>query len=91
MPASAESCVLDEGGRCSVCGDTAFVGEVLEVPARSVARVRLPDGVREVNTDLLAGVKAGERVVVHLGFAIARVREPAGERFVAPAGGEAGR
>ena len=91
QPSLASVCVLDESGACSVCGDTALVGEVLEVPGRSVARVRLSDGVREVNTDLLEGVKAGERVVVHLGFAIARVREPArerepaGERLVAPA------
>lgn len=74
-------CIPDETGHCGVCGDRGLVARVLEVlddgPA---ARVRLEEPGREgeeaeVALDLLGGVAPGDRIVVHMGFAIAAVRE----------------
>lgn len=70
------ACVPDEGESCSICGDEGQVGEVLEIAAgESTARLRLPGGERHVAIELVEDVKAGDRLVVHLGVAIARVRE----------------
>lgn len=78
------ACVPDEDGRCSVCGDEGLVGEVLELGEDGMGRVRLerpgreadPDAPGEaVALDLLEEVAPGDRVVVHMGFAIARIRE----------------
>jgi hydrogenase maturation factor len=68
-------CVPDESGHCSICGDEGLVGAVLEVLDDGAARVRLESGVRRVALDLLEDVRVGDRIVVHLDFAIARVRE----------------
>lgn len=78
------ACVPDETGSCSICGDEGLVGRVVEVPeGGTVGRVRLErdgrgretSGERSVALDLLEEVRPGDRVVVHMGFAIARVRE----------------
>lgn len=78
------ACVPDERGRCSVCGDEGLVGEVLALGEDGMGRVRLarpgreadPDAPGEsVALDLLEEVAPGDRVVVHMGFAIARIRE----------------
>ena len=79
-PGSTEVCVPEADGSCSLCGDEGWVGRVVEVPRPGVARVRREDGVgeaggREVATDLVEPVTAGDALVVHLGFAIAKVRE----------------
>lgn len=74
-------CVPDETGHCSVCGDEGLVGTVLELSDRGdTARVRLDEasrGSREIEAalDLLDGVAPGDRIVVHMGFAIGTVRE----------------
>lgn len=82
---SARVCEPRPDGSCSICGDEGLVGEVLGIRADGVARVRLPDGAeREVATDLLDGVRRGERLVVHLGFAIARVRRDVREEEPRP-------
>ncbi len=62
-------------GSCSICGDEGHVGKVVALASPTTARVRLEGGVRDVAIDLLEGVRPGDRLVVHLGFAIARVRE----------------
>ena len=67
-----EACVPELDGSCSICADEGLVGEVVSVHP---GRVRLARGIEEVAFDLLDDVRPGERVVVHLGFAIARVRE----------------
>lgn len=71
---TVETCV-DQTGRCSLCADEGRVGEVVEVLAGGLARVELPGGIEEVALDLLDGVAPGDRLVVHLGFALARVAE----------------
>lgn len=74
-------CVPEEDDSCSLCGDEGLVAEVLETPrrgGRGRVRISRPDGTgeeRRVAFDLLPDVKAGDRVVVHMGFAIGRVRE----------------
>ncbi len=74
-------CVPDETGRCSICGDEGLVGTVVELAdGGATARVRLDEDSRgrsEVDAalDLVDGVGAGDRVVVHMGFAIGTVRE----------------
>lgn len=80
------ACVPDAAGTCSICGDEGLVGEIVELPADDgMGRVRLETrsgergGSREhkVALDLLEDVRPGDRVVVHMGFAIARIREDA--------------
>ena len=70
--ALADACLPDGG--CSICADQGLVGEVLEV-RQDAAQVRIGQQVENVAIDLLQGVRVGDRVVVHLGFAIARVRD----------------
>lgn len=79
------ACVPEEHRACSVCGDEGLLGEVLEAPnGEAMGRVRLEresaagGGLEQVVAfDLLEDVGVGDRVVVHMGFAIARVREEA--------------
>ncbi len=75
-PAGA-ACAPEEGASCAICADEGIVMEVIDLPAPGVARVRAPGGrpARAVAIDLLEDVRPGDRLVVHLGFAIARVRD----------------
>ena len=75
MPA----CVPDESGHCAICADEGRIGEVVEAsgagsPA-ATGRVRIGDEIEEVSLALLDDVAPGEKLVVHLGFAIARLDE----------------
>lgn len=72
------ACEPQPDGTCSICGDEGLVGVVVRVVSPRAARVRLADGEREVATDLVETVRRGDRLIVHLGFAIARV-EPGGK------------
>lgn len=59
---------------CALCGDEALEGAVHSVDEkRRVALVIIGAHEREVAIDLLASVAPGDRVMVHQGFAIARV------------------
>jgi hypothetical protein len=72
----ADACREDEADRCSICADEGLIGEVLEVAQhQGAAQVRIGPAVHEVAVDLLERVRPGDRVVVHLGFAIARVQD----------------
>lgn len=73
--ASADACLPDAAGSCSVCADEGLIGEVLKLSAQGAAQVRIGRRVQEVTVDLLDRVRPGDRVVVHLGFAIARVQD----------------
>lgn len=73
MRDAPETCVPEADGSCSICADEGLEGEVLSVDP---GRVRLDRGVEDVAFDLLDDVRPGDRVVVHLGFALARVIEP---------------
>lgn len=78
-------CIPDETGHCGVCGDQGLVARVLEVlDGEPTARARLEERERregqeiEAALDLLDGVTPGDRIVVHMGFAIAVVRDEDG-------------
>lgn len=72
-----DACVPEPGGGCSICGDEGREARVLELAeeGRDRGRVRMVDTGEEarVALDLVAGVEPGDRVVVHMGFAIGRV------------------
>lgn len=66
--------VCDAGsGTCRLCGDEAVAGRVVSVDADArTASVAFEDGTATVALDLVdAGV--GDQLLVHLGFAIARL------------------
>lgn len=74
--ASPDVCMADEPSGCSICGDEGLIGEVLEVAqSQGAAQVRIGRDIQEIALDLLEGVRPGDRVVVHLGFAIASVQD----------------
>lgn len=88
------ACVPEDDGTCSVCGDEGLVGVVVEAPqggGSGRVEVEARDGEveeRRVAFDLLPDVSPGDRVVVHMGFAIGRLREdPAGGPATAGEGG----
>lgn len=63
-------------GSCSICADEGRVGEVVAVEGEgpgAIGRVRVEGVDEEVALDLLDDVRPGQRIVVHLGFAIGRV------------------
>lgn len=72
------ACVPEPDDTCSICGDEGRVGELLSPPNEgSEAPVRMVDTgeTARVALDLLAGAQPGDRLLVHMGFAIARVRD----------------
>lgn len=77
------ACVPDERGSCSICGDEGRAADVLESGGkRDRGLVRLADGPeageeRRVALDLVPAVQEGDRVIVHMGFAIGLVRDDA--------------
>ena len=68
------ACSPDAHGQCAVCADEGLECRVLSLyAAAGTARVML-DGIEQsVALDLVDGVGAGDRILVHLGFAIARL------------------
>lgn len=72
----APVCTPDAHGHCSVCADEGRPGRVLAVDAAAqTAQVRLDGTEQTVALDLTDGVRAGDVVLVHLGFVIAVVEE----------------
>ncbi len=71
--------VCDDEYGCITCGDVAIPLTVLRVDeARGLALCEDEDGRREtVETDLVAPVAQGDRLLVHAGTAIARLTEEA--------------
>ena len=68
------ACTPGPDGSCSLCADEAAPGRVLSVDmATGTAAVVLAGAVQAVALDLVDGVRAGDTVLVHQGFAIARV------------------
>lgn len=69
-------CTPGPAGHCSVCGDEAVAVRVLAVDrASDTARVEGPVDADTVALDLVENVVVGDRLMVHMGFAIARVEE----------------
>lgn len=60
--------------KCTLCGDEAVPAVVLSVdPATDTGTIEIEGERRSVALDLVQGVGAGDTVLVHQGFAIARV------------------
>lgn len=61
-------------GTCELCLDEALVAEVLEVSrSGDLAEVGIDGQAFTVATDLVGTVEIGDRLLIHAGFAIARV------------------
>lgn len=70
------ACAPGPTGHCSVCGDEAVAVRVVAVDrASDTARVEGPVEADTVALDLVEDVTVGDRLMVHMGFAIARVEE----------------
>ena len=74
---SAPAPICDMTTGCITCGDVAIPLTVLRLDEeRGLALCADDDGNREtVETDLVAPVEAGDRLLVHAGTAIARLDE----------------
>lgn len=78
-PSIGPTCPPDDG-RCSVCGDEGRVAEIVEAAGEDgQGRVRLEAGPdagdeRRAALDLVPRARVGDRVVMHMGFAIGLVR-----------------
>ena len=73
----AGACTPGPDGSCSLCADEAASGRVLSVDAEvGTAAVALAGVVAMVALDLVDGVRPGDTVLVHQGFAIARIGAP---------------
>lgn len=70
----APACAPGADGSCAVCGDEALPARVFAVDAAlRAAWVEVRGAVVEIALDLVEGVGVGDTVLVHQGFAIARV------------------
>lgn len=77
----AHSCVPNPDGTCSICGDVALEGRIVNLTAdRTMADVEMNGSVVQVSVDLLEEPVVGDRVLVHQGFVIARLERVAVER-----------
>lgn len=69
-------CVPDDRGHCSICADEGLVARVLSIEAGATARVLIGGEAQVVALDLIDGVRPGDAILVHLGFAIAALEQP---------------
>jgi len=75
---AAPVCTPGPDGRCALCADEGLPGQVLALRADGLALVQLEAGPQEVAMDLVEDAQVGDWVLVHLGFAIARLDDAAG-------------
>lgn len=67
-------CIPDEHGHCSTCSDEGMPARVIDVNTELALATVVADEQRlEVGIELLDAVNVGDEVLVHAGFAIARV------------------
>ena len=67
-------CVATADGYCSICGDEATLARVVVIDAASgTADVSHDGSTSRVAIDLVDDLAVGDAVLVHMGFAIARV------------------
>jgi hypothetical protein len=72
-PDVAPACIPDAHGHCAVCADEGILALVVSVEPGGTARVRVGTVEQIVALDLVDNVRAGDSILVHLGFAIARL------------------
>lgn len=59
---------------CPTCGDQALPAKILHIDrASNLARIEIGEREGEVALDLVDDVRVGDTVLVHLGFAIAKL------------------
>lgn len=74
-PEKHEHCIPAADGSCSICSDEAIVGLVGRVNyAEQTAEVYFEKGSEVIALDLVNDVAKGDTVLVHMGFAISRMR-----------------
>ena len=72
--ALGRSCTTDGHEHCAVCADDGLAVEVVAIDHETNTATALADGTEHVVAlDLTEGVRIGDTIIVHLGFAIARV------------------
>ena len=64
-------CEPGPDGSCSICGDEALPGRIIELLEDNMAAVEIGNTIAEVAIDLVGDVQIGDTLLVHLGFAIA--------------------
>lgn len=75
-PEIGPACASGGDAGCEICRDEAFPAEVLEVlPGGRSARLQVGSDEIEAALDLLPDARPGDRVLVQLGLAIARIEE----------------
>ena len=66
-------CIPDAEGHCSICSDEGIPGQVLALRPFNMALLEMPTGEQEVAIDLIDNVQIGDVLLIHIGFAIARI------------------
>jgi hypothetical protein len=75
--ASEAHCAPQSAEPCSVCRDEAVAGTVVALRNDNRSAMVSVDGqVTSVAIDLLATVVLGDRLLIHQGFAIAKLERP---------------
>ena len=74
---AAPVCTPDADGHCSLCADEGLPGRVLELHPEAMALVEMPAGPQLVALDLIEDAQVGDWLLIHLGFAIARLDKTA--------------
>lgn len=72
-PREAPICVPDATGRCATCADEGIEALVVHVLDDAMAAVEMEGRRQEVAIELLDDIRAGDRLLVHAGVAIARL------------------
>ena len=75
VPERPDHCIPAADGSCSICSDEAIVGIVgLVNYTAQTAEVYFEKGTEIVALDLVNDIAKGDSVLVHMGFAISRMR-----------------
>lgn len=69
----APTCTPGPDGHCALCADEGLPGQVLALQDDNMALVAMAGGQQAVALDLVEEAQVGDWVLVHLGFAIARL------------------
>lgn len=70
----ASDCMPDENGHCALCADEGIPGQVVSIDVASNTASTVVDGMEQtVALDFLPNAAAGDTVLIHMGFAIARL------------------
>ena len=76
LPPSFEEprmCTPGPDGHCALCADEGLPGQVLALQDDNMALVAMSRAEQAVALDLVEDAQVGDWVLVHLGFAIARL------------------